>query len=52
MAASTPDMNGAHNEVASAENRLLWVKPEVTRLGAGSAEAGGELQDDGGIGLS
>ncbi len=50
MAASTPEIRGT--EIEAGAPRSEWVKPALTRLSAGSAEAGGESADDGGLGLS
>lgn len=40
------------NQANAAGDRKLWVKPELTLIKAGSAEAGGSVQNDGGIGRS
>lgn len=50
MAASTQDINVVETEVGVA--RSEWIKPALTHLSAGSAEAGGETSGDGGVGLS
>lgn len=36
----------------TAIDRKSWVKPELTLIEAGSAEAGGQVKGDGGIGQS
>lgn len=36
----------------TATDRKAWVKPRLTPIAAGSAEAGGSVQNDGGIGQS
>lgn len=44
-------MGESSSNVSSAPRRE-WIKPSVERMVAGSAEAGGSVSNDGGIGLS
>ena len=46
-------MTNTTNETnTTPSDRESWVKPELTLIEAGSAEAGGSMQGDGGIGQS